>query len=90
MDRSFRLPLEHDTQQNKKENGSPLVVTYSPANIIKQISKTIEKHLSQLSSNEEIFNESALFCEVYTSLATNKNQSTTLLIRKLTTSVAKK
>ena len=90
MDRLFRLPLEHDTQQNKKENGIPLVVTYNPANIIKQISKTIEKHLSQVSSNEEIFNESALFYEVYTSLATNKNQSTTLLIRKLTTSVAKK
>ena len=90
MDRSFRLLLEHDTQQNKKENGIPLVVTYNPVNIIEQISKTIEKHLSQLSSNEEIFNEPAPFYEVYTSLATNKNQSTTLLIRKLTTSVAKK
>ena len=30
-----------------------------PPNIIKQIPKTIEKRLSQLSSNEEIFNESA-------------------------------
>ena len=29
-----------------------------PPNIIKQIPKTIEKRLSQLSSNEEIFNES--------------------------------
>ena len=28
-----------------------------PPNIIKQVSKTIEKRLSQLSSNEEIFNE---------------------------------
>ena len=35
---------------------------HSP-NIIKQISKTIEKRLSQLSSNEEIFNESAPFYE---------------------------
>ena len=34
-----------------------------PLNISKQISKTIEKHLSQLSSNEEIFNESAPFYE---------------------------
>ena len=34
-----------------------------PPNIIKQISKTIEKCLSQLSSNEEIFNESAPFYE---------------------------
>ena len=32
-------------------------------NTIKQISKTIEKRLSQLSSNEEIFNESAPFYE---------------------------
>ena len=32
-----------------------------PPNIIKQIPKTIEKRLSQLSSNEEIFNESATF-----------------------------
>ena len=30
---------------------------------IKQIPKTIEKHLSQLSSSEEIFNESAPFYE---------------------------
>ena len=30
-----------------------------PPNIIKQIPKTIEKRLSQLSSNEEMFNESA-------------------------------
>ena len=34
-----------------------------PPNIIKQIPKTIEKCLSQLSSNEEIFNESAPFYE---------------------------
>ena len=34
-----------------------------PLNISKQISKTIEKRLSQLSSNEEIFNESAPFYE---------------------------
>ena len=34
-----------------------------PPNIIKQIPKTIEKCLSQLSSNKEIFNESAPFYE---------------------------
>ena len=34
-----------------------------PPNIIKQIPKTIEKRLSQLSSNEEIFSESAPFYE---------------------------
>ena len=34
-----------------------------PPNIIKQIPKRIEKRLSQLSSSEEIFNESAPFFE---------------------------
>ena len=34
-----------------------------PPNIIKQIPKTIEKRLSQLSSSEEIFNESGPFYE---------------------------
>ena len=34
-----------------------------PPNIIKQIPKTIEKRLSQFSSNEDIFNESAPFYE---------------------------
>ena len=34
-----------------------------PPNIIKQIPKTIVKRLSQLSSNKEIFNESAPFYE---------------------------
>ena len=34
-----------------------------PPNIIKQIPKIIEKRFSQLSSNEEIFNESAFFYE---------------------------
>ena len=34
-----------------------------PPNNIKQIHKTIGKHLSQLSSNEKIFNESASFYE---------------------------
>ena len=44
-------------------------------NIIKQIPKTIKKCLSQLFSNEEMFNESASFYEdkLHTSLATNKS-----------------
>ena len=35
------------------------VESNDPPNIIKQIPKTIEKRLSQVSSNEKIFNESA-------------------------------
>ena len=31
MDRTFRLPLKHDTKKNKIESGIPLVVTYNPA-----------------------------------------------------------
>ena len=31
MDRAFRLPVKHDTQQNKIESGVSLVVTYNPA-----------------------------------------------------------
>ena len=30
VDKAFRLPLEHDNQQNKMENGIRLVVTYNP------------------------------------------------------------
>ena len=31
MDRTFRLPLKHDTKKNKIESGIPLFVTYNPA-----------------------------------------------------------
>lgn len=31
MDRAFKLSLEHDTRQNRKEKGIPLAVTYNPA-----------------------------------------------------------
>ena len=44
-----------------------------PLNIIKQIPRTMEKRLSQLSSNEEIFNESAPFYEDKLHQYTNKN-----------------
>ena len=62
-----------------------------PPNIIKQISKTIEKHLSQLSSNEEIFNESAPFYEdkLHQSGYERKLKST-LLTQKLTANVTTK
>ena len=39
-DRAFRLPLEHDTQQNEMENGIPLVVTYNPA--FRNVTTTLE------------------------------------------------
>ena len=39
------------------------VESHHSPNIIKQISKTIESRLSQLSSNGEIFDESAPFCK---------------------------
>ena len=62
-----------------------------PPNIIKQISKTIEKCLSQLSSNEEIFNESAPFYEdkLHQSGYQQKLKST-LLTQKLTANVTTK
>ena len=40
MDRAFRLPLKHDTQQNKIESGIPLVVTYNPA--FRNLSTTLQ------------------------------------------------
>ena len=62
-----------------------------PPNIIKQIPKTIEKCLSQLSSNEEIFNESAPFYEdkLHQSGYQQKLKST-LLTQKLTANVTTK
>ena len=52
MDRAFRLPLEHDTQQNKKENGIPLVVTYNPA--FRNFSTTLRKNFNILYSDAEV------------------------------------
>ena len=46
MDRAFRLPLKHDTQQNKIESGIPLVVTYNPA--FRNLSTTLRKNLNIL------------------------------------------
>ena len=44
-----------------------------PPNIIKQIPKTIKKHLFQLSYNEETINQHSSMKANRTSLATNKN-----------------
>ena len=63
-----------------------------PPIIIKQVPKTIETHLSQLYSNEEVLNDSAPFYESapFTCPATNKNWSTTLFTQKLATNVTTK
>ena len=46
VDRAFRLPLENDTQQNKVENGIPLVLTYSPA--FTNFSTTLRKEFNNI------------------------------------------
>ena len=43
MDRALRLPLKHDTQQNKIESGILLVVTYNRA--FRNSSTTLRKTL---------------------------------------------
>ena len=50
--RGFRFPLEHDTQQYKKENGVPLVVTYNPA--FSNLSTTLQKYFNILYSDAEV------------------------------------
>ena len=45
MDRAFRLPLKHDTLQNKVESGIPLVVTYNPA--FRNLSTTLRKNFNK-------------------------------------------
>ena len=52
MDRAFRLPLKHDTQQNKIESGIPLVVTYNPA--FRNLSTTLRKDFNILYSDAEV------------------------------------
>ena len=49
VDRAFRLPLEHDNQQNKMENGIPLVVTYNPA--FRNLVTTLRKNFNILYSD---------------------------------------
>ena len=52
MDRAFRLPLKHDTLQNKVESGIPLVVTCNPA--FRNLSTTLRKNFNILCSDAEI------------------------------------
>ena len=60
-------------------------------NIIKRIPRTIEKRLSQLSSNEEIFNESAPFYEDKLQQSGYQQKlNTTLLTQNLTANVTAK
>ena len=42
VDKAFRLPPEHDTQQSKMENGVSLVVTYNAA--FRNLSTTLQKN----------------------------------------------
>ena len=51
VDRAFRLPLKHDTQQNKTENGIHLVVTYNPA--FRNLSTTLQKNFNILYSDAD-------------------------------------
>ena len=52
VDRRFRLPLEDDIKQNKKENGIPLVVTYNLT--FKNLSTIPQKNFDILYSDVEI------------------------------------
>ena len=52
MDRAFRLPLKHDTQQNKIESRIPLAVTYNPP--LRNLSKTLQKNFNILHSDAEV------------------------------------
>ena len=62
-----------------------------PLTIIKQTPRTIEKHLSQLSSDEEIFNESASFYEDKLKRSGYQQKlKSTLLIPKFTTNITTK
>ena len=51
MDRAFRLPLKHDTQQNKIESGIPLAVTYNPA--FNNLSTTLRENFNIFYSDLE-------------------------------------
>ena len=52
VDRAFRLPLKHDTQQNKMENGIPLVITYNST--FRNLSTTLRKNFNILYSDAEV------------------------------------
>ena len=50
-DRTLRLTLKQDIQQNITENGIPLVVTYNPA--FRNLSTTLRKNFNILYSDAE-------------------------------------
>ena len=52
MDRTFRIPLEHDIRQNKKENSISLVVTYNLA--FRNLSTIPQKNFDILYSDVEV------------------------------------
>ena len=52
VDRAFRLPLEHDTQQNKYENGISLVIIYTPA--FRNLFTALRKNFNILYSDAEV------------------------------------
>ena len=52
VNRAFRIPLKHDTHQNKMENGIPLVVTYNP--VFRNLSMTLWKNFSIIYSDAEV------------------------------------
>ena len=52
VDRAFRLPLEHDTQENKQENGIPLNVTHNPA--FRNLSTILWKNFNIFYSDAEL------------------------------------
>ena len=52
MDRAFRLPVKHDTQQNKIESGISLVFTYNPA--FSNLTTTSRKNYNILYSDVDV------------------------------------
>ena len=52
MDRAFRIPLKHDTQQNKVESGILLVFTYNLA--FRNLSTTLQKIFNILYSDADM------------------------------------
>ena len=51
VDRTLRLTLKQDIQQNITKNGIPLVVTYNPA--FRNLSTTLRKNFNILYSDAE-------------------------------------
>ena len=52
IDRAFRLPLKHNTQQYKVQSGIPLVLPYNP--VFRNLSTTLRKNFNILYSDAEV------------------------------------